>query len=120
MATGKEIRAARKTLGLTQKQLAEKLNISYVNISQLENGKRIPRPNTLKRIAEALEISPDMLYATAIMLDGAYVKKPEGLTTDRALSQTAILIGQAYDRATSPVQRTVEVALEPFMEKIEE
>lgn len=56
MDYGASIRAARKAAGLTQKQLAERLGISFVNISQLENNQRTPNVSTLQRIADALGI----------------------------------------------------------------
>lgn len=56
MTYGEAIKAARKSKGLTQKQLADKLCISYVNISQLENNQRTPTIETLERIASALGI----------------------------------------------------------------
>ena len=56
MTTGQLIRAARKRAGMTQKELAEKLNISYVNISQLENDQRSPGLDTLQKIASALGV----------------------------------------------------------------
>lgn len=56
MNYGANIKAARKAAGLTQKQLAERLGISFVNISQLENNQRTPNMATLQRIADALGI----------------------------------------------------------------
>ena len=53
MTVGERIRQIRKAAGLTQNQLAKKMNISYVNISQLENG-REPKMDTLVRVASAL------------------------------------------------------------------
>lgn len=35
---GKEIRAARKALGYTQKILSEKINVNKTTISEIENG----------------------------------------------------------------------------------
>lgn len=57
MTVGERIRKARKSSGLTQIQLAAKLGISPVNISQLENDQREPKTETLQRIAEALNIN---------------------------------------------------------------
>ena len=57
MTVGENIRAARKAAGLTQKQLGERLGISYVNISQLEGGQRIPSLETLQKLADALHVS---------------------------------------------------------------
>lgn len=57
MTTGERIRIARKNAGLTQKQLGEKLNLSYQTIAQWENGLRNPKYETIIRIAEALNLS---------------------------------------------------------------
>lgn len=46
----------RKKRGLTQKQLGEKLGVSYQAICFYEKGKRNPKIENIKRIAEALEI----------------------------------------------------------------
>ncbi len=57
MTTGQRIKAARKKAGMTQADLAKKLGISYVNISQLEKDQRSPKLETLQRIAAALGTS---------------------------------------------------------------
>lgn len=56
MSMGDQIRAMRQIRGLTQKELAEKLGISAVGVAQWENGLRCPKIETLKRIADALEM----------------------------------------------------------------
>lgn len=56
MSTGEKIKQARKEAGLTQKELGDKLGITYQQIGQYENGKRKPKLETLQRIADALEI----------------------------------------------------------------
>ena len=56
MTTGERIKAARKKVGITQAELAKRLGISYVGISQWENNLRRPKQETLKRIADALGI----------------------------------------------------------------
>lgn len=57
MTTGQLIRAARKRAKMTQTELAEKLGISYVGVSQWENGIRNPKHETMQKIADALGIS---------------------------------------------------------------
>lgn len=57
MSYGKRIKEARKEAGLTQQELAERLGISSVNISQFENDKRNPKFETLSKIASAIGIS---------------------------------------------------------------
>ncbi len=56
MTTGQLIRAARKNAGMTQAELAQKLGISYVGISQWENDLRNPKYDTIRRIAAALGV----------------------------------------------------------------
>ena len=51
----------RKKAGLTQKEAAEKLGISFVTLSNYENGKREPMCNTLIAMHELYECSIDML-----------------------------------------------------------
>lgn len=46
---------ARKTTGLTQKQLSERTGIAQGDISRLENGNANPSLNTLKRLANGMD-----------------------------------------------------------------
>ncbi len=55
MTTGELIRKARKEAGLTQAQLAKKLDIPYQSIGQWERNVRNPKYDTLKKIANALD-----------------------------------------------------------------
>ena len=52
MATGERIKAARRKANLTQKELGEKLGISYQSVAQWENNLRNPKYETLQRIAQ--------------------------------------------------------------------
>lgn len=61
MTTGQLIKAARKKAGMTQSQLAEKLNIPYQSIGQWERDVRKPKLETLNRIAAALDIQTSQL-----------------------------------------------------------
>lgn len=56
---GATARAARETLGLTQAQVAEKVNLVPLVYSRLERGKMLPSVPTLLRICDALDISAD-------------------------------------------------------------
>lgn len=56
MQISERIKAARKKAGLTQRQLGEKMGISYQAVSQWENDLRNPKIETLRAIANALEV----------------------------------------------------------------
>lgn len=56
MTTGQRIKAARKAAGMTQKELGDKLGLSFQSIAQWENDLRNPKMETLERIADALDV----------------------------------------------------------------
>ena len=68
MTIGDRIKKARIERNLTQKELADRLGVSYVVISQWENGKRNPKESTKARIAAALGISP-LYFAEPVVYD---------------------------------------------------
>ena len=47
---------ARKTLGITQKQLSEKTGIAQGDISKIESGEANPSLKTLKRLAAGMDM----------------------------------------------------------------
>lgn len=53
---GRRIQELRKSNKLTQEQLAEKIEIGTSNISYIETGKFYPTPDTLSKIAKALNV----------------------------------------------------------------
>jgi len=58
MTVGERIRDVRKAKKMTQSQLAAKLGVHYMVISQYESGKRKPKFETLQRVATALDVTP--------------------------------------------------------------
>lgn len=62
MAFGRRVAEVRKARGLTQQQLAEKLDVSLVSIAYIETGKRWPRLATLHRVADCLGVSLGELF----------------------------------------------------------
>lgn len=56
MTPGERIKKLRKEKGMTQKELAKKLGFSPSYLGQYENGYRNPKPSTVKKIADALEV----------------------------------------------------------------
>lgn len=58
---GERIKTVRKSLGLTQDQLAEKSELSSNYIGQLERGERSPSLKTLSKIARSLGVDTEYL-----------------------------------------------------------
>ena len=62
---GKNIRKYRKIAGLTQDELAEKLDISPKHLSNIEVGKKFITADLLEKISRILEASPAALFYTS-------------------------------------------------------
>lgn len=60
----KNMRRLRKIVDMTQENFAEKLDITPRNLRDIENAKRIPRPEIIDKICENLKISPYELFKT--------------------------------------------------------
>lgn len=60
-ALGKRISQRRRSLGLTQEQVAEQMNVSIQMISNLEMGRKAIRPENLVKLSAVLQISTDYL-----------------------------------------------------------
>ena len=55
----------RKELGLTQKELAEKLNVSDKTLSRWETDKQVPDALMIPEIAKALDMSIGEIYGVS-------------------------------------------------------
>ena len=74
---GNFIMSKRKSLGMTQQQLADRLNISFQAVSKWENGTTYPNIELLQDLAAALSVTVDEL------LTGSE-RKAEGLSYGKA------------------------------------
>lgn len=61
-AFGKRVAEVRKSRGVTQQELAEKINMSVVAIAYIETGKRWARLGTLSKIANSLKVDVSDLF----------------------------------------------------------
>ena len=59
--TGEKIKEIRKLRNLNQEQLAELASLNRVTVAKYESGRVEPGAQALSRIADALEVSTDML-----------------------------------------------------------
>ena len=92
---GKLIRKLRKAKGLSLRQLAAKISVSFVNIAHIENGRVVTSEKVIKELAKALDYDEDKLLATADSINQDVkniIKKlpnavPEFLRTAKNLSE---------------------------------
>ncbi|MBQ2237650.1 MAG: helix-turn-helix domain-containing protein [Clostridia bacterium] len=99
---GKFIAERRKKIGLTQLQLAEKLNITDRAISKWENGKSMPDSSIMLELCDVLKISiNDLLNGEIVTMDNYKEKSEQNLLemvkqkehSDRQMLTLEIVIG---------------------------
>ena len=61
---GEVIRNARKSLGLTQRQLAEKIGVANTSISNWEKGLSRPDADLIQELCRVLQLQPNDIYGT--------------------------------------------------------
>ena len=61
MSFAENLKRIRKSKGLSQKELAEKLGVSQPSYAQYERGARNPKVETIRKIANALDIPVEEL-----------------------------------------------------------
>ncbi len=56
---GSDLRARRRQLGLTQEDLAQRASVDVKTVRSIENGRTVPRPSTVRQLADALGLTGD-------------------------------------------------------------
>ena len=60
---GKRIKYLRKSQNITQEKLAEMINMDITSLSKIETGRNYPQPETIERLAEALNVEIFQLFS---------------------------------------------------------
>lgn len=90
---GKRIQDARKAIGMTQADLADKLGISVSHMSSIETGRANFGVETLMKITEILKVSADNLLRTDIPeVSAIYAGDLEDLLQDCTAEEVDSLI----------------------------
>lgn len=102
------IKSLRKSTGLSAKKFAELIGVKYTTYYGYESGNSEPDADFICVLADRFNVSTDYILCRENVV-------PPQISV--AISSAACRIGRAYEKATPPVQRTVEVALEPYMDE---
>lgn len=74
MSFGNRLRNLRLEMGLTQEELAKKLNVSRATVGRYETNERFPDKNILNSIADIFKVSIDYLLERTDEKDFGYKK----------------------------------------------
>ena len=66
IAFGNRVRAARERLGITQEDLAARVGMSPSHMSIVERGVKVPRMDTVVKLANELDVSADYLLQDSV------------------------------------------------------
>ena len=108
---GKFIAQCRKNKNMTQAELAEKLNVSQQMIGQWETGKSNPKIETLRRIADTLEIGLwEIVELDQMDLDTRIqeIKKMVALLTPEGLEEFERLTIESINENQESIQKKQE------------
>ncbi len=73
----KKLRASKK---MNQSNFAEAISVQMQAVSQIENAKTFPHPDTITNMCEKFEISPAVLFSVAKVLSDDEITTKEELT----------------------------------------
>ena len=57
------VRRLRELRALSQRELAARAKLSVTTVNRIETGQRKPMPKTIRKLAEALGVTPEELLA---------------------------------------------------------
>lgn len=99
-ALGATIKNARIALGMTQEQLAERLDISGRYIMQIENDHKKPSFGLLVRIIRELSIQPEQIFY------------PEKTSNNSQVEELSRMLYNCDERSMTVICATVKATLE--------
>ncbi len=94
MNIGEQIRKYRKEAGLSQKELGQKLGVSQQHIAQYESGKRIPKLETINKIAGALNMGIDNIIKQSQDILNDLSSHPENWVQENPFTGESIPVKQ--------------------------
>lgn len=106
-ALGRRIRAHRQALGLTQTDLAQRIDVTYQQLMKYEHGESQVSPGRLVMIAEALKLDAAQLLEEAQALLGIGRSSPPPDRTQIELQVVARQVTPAGRRALLAVAKAM-------------
>lgn len=105
---GERLRAARKAAGMTQKYLAQKIGAKHNSVSDWENNKNMPDPDTIVLLCEYLDVGASYLLNTEKSNDTTEFPKKQSAE----VSTKALEIARAYEMMSDYGRAIVDFIVE--------
>ena len=103
---GRYIQHLRKAAGMTQKDLAEKLNISFQAVSKWENGDALPDTGILLELCDALNTTADKLLngGSLVAMERRLMRLEDVVTGFRYIESIGKLFGESCTFFTGMIE----------------
>ena len=105
--TGKRVYDLRINRGLSQRAVAQRLNMSHTSISQIESGGRVPNAATIKLLADFFHVPADYLLG----VDNSLLAK-EVIQYDAKYDPIIALLKKLPDKDLEIVKMLIENMIE--------
>lgn len=94
---GDRIREIRKKRGMTQEQLAEKIDVTLEYVSQIERGLKMPSMQVFVKLVEVLDVSADYLLRDSVSTRNLYGDKQLGARLERLTPKQRVALEALID-----------------------
>ena len=94
---GDRVQDTRKNRGLTQEQLAEKIDITVEYMSQIERGLKTPSMQVFIKLVEVLDVSADYLLRDTVSTRNLYGDKQLGSKLERLTPKQRVALEALID-----------------------
>lgn len=94
---GDRVQDTRKNRGLTQEQLAEKVDITVEYMSQIERGLKTPSMQVFIKLVEVLDVSADYLLRDTVSTRNLYGDKQLGSKLERLTPKQRVALEALID-----------------------
>ena len=97
LTMGDRVQDTRKNRGLTQEQLAEKIDITVEYMSQIERGLKTPSMQVFIKLVEVLDVSADYLLRDTVSTRNLYGDKQLGSKLERLTPKQRVALEALID-----------------------
>lgn len=94
---GDRVQDTRKNRGLTQEQLAKKIDITVEYMSQIERGLKTPSMQVFIKLVEVLDVSADYLLRDTVSTRNLYGDKQLGSKLERLTPKQRVALEALID-----------------------
>lgn len=119
MSMGERIKYCRTNVGLTQKELAKKINLTPKMVSFYENNERIPPVDILAKLADIFDESTDYLIGISNKSRKSYSNKTNPFTYDTIIQKRLKELIAKYELSDQQLALLCDISVNEVINLVE-